>query len=73
MREIKAKAGYYLTQVGEVENRMFLTIIKGENVREEDWREATDEERQAYEAERERRAEEAHRKALAGIPEEVTE
>ena len=68
MREIKAKDGYYLTQVGEVENRMFLTIIKAVNVRAEDWRERTEEERQAYEEERERRAE-----ALAGIPEEVTE
>lgn len=73
MKELKAKDGYYLTQVGEVENRMFLTSIKGVNVRAEDWREATEEERKAYEEERERRAKEAHRKALAGIPEEVTE
>ncbi len=60
----------YLTQVSQVgDGRLFITSIKGEDVREEDWREATEEEKQAYEAERERRAEEAYRRALEGIPE----
>lgn len=74
MKEIKSRDGLYLTQANQVgDDRLFITSIKGEYVREEDWREATEEERQAYEAERERRAEEDHRKALEGIPEEVTE
>lgn len=74
MKEIKSRDGLYLTQANQVgDDRLFITSIKGEYVREEDWREATEEERQAYEAERESRAEEEHRKALEGIPEEVTE
>jgi hypothetical protein len=74
MKEIKSREGMYLTQASQVgDGRLFITSIKGENIREEDWREATEEERQTYEAERERRAEEDHRKALEGIPEEVTE
>lgn len=73
MKELKSREGMYLTQANQVgDDRLFITYIKGEYVREEDWREASEEERQAYEAERERRAEE-HRKASEDIPEEVTE
>lgn len=50
MKEIKARDGYYLTQSADVadENRMFVTAIKGANVNEADWREATAEERDAH-------------------------
>ena len=50
MKEIKAKKGYYLTQAAEVgENRIYITAIKGMNVNESDWREATLEEKEEYE------------------------
>lgn len=50
MKEIKAKNGYYLTQVEDVgENRLYLTAIKGMNLNEADWREATLEEKEAWE------------------------
>ena len=50
MKEIKAREGYYLTQVAEVgENRIFITAIKGVNINESDWREATQEEKDEYE------------------------
>lgn len=50
MKEIKAREGYYLTQIDEVgENRIFLTAIKGANVNEQDWREATEDEKIAFE------------------------
>lgn len=49
MKEIKAKEGYYLTQAGEVNDRIFITAIKGVNVREEDWREATQAEKDEFE------------------------
>ena len=49
MKELKARDGYYLTQAQEVEDRIFITAIKGENVNESDWREATEEEKEAYE------------------------
>ena len=49
MKEIKARQGYYLTQVQEVEDRVFITAIKGMNVNESDWREATLEEKEEYE------------------------
>lgn len=50
MKEIKAKEGYYLTQADEVgNNRIFITAIKGANVNESDWREATEEEKIEYE------------------------
>lgn len=50
MKEIKAREGYYLTQVAEVgDNRLYLTALKGANINEEDWREATEEEKIAYE------------------------
>jgi hypothetical protein len=50
MKEIKAKEGMYLTQVAEVgENRIFVKIVKGAKVNDEDWREATEEEKLAFE------------------------
>ena len=49
IKEIKAVEGYYLTQVAEVEDRVFLTAIKGVNVNESDWRFATAEEKEAWE------------------------
>lgn len=49
MKEITAKEGMYLTQVAEVENRVFVTSLKGVNINETDWREATLEEKEAYE------------------------
>ena len=49
MKEIKAREGYYLTQVAEVgETRLFLTAIKGVSINEEDWREATEQEKNDY-------------------------
>ena len=50
MKEFKAREGYYLTQVEEVgENRIFITVIKGANINESDWREATQEEKDEFE------------------------
>lgn len=49
MKEIKAKEGYYLTQANEVTDRIFITAIKGVNVNESDWREATPQEKEAFE------------------------
>jgi hypothetical protein len=51
MKELKAKEGYYLTQSADVanEDRIFITAIKGENVSESDWREATEEEKDEFE------------------------
>ena len=50
MKEIKAREGYYLTQVEEVgENRIYITSIKGVNINESDWREATQEEKDSFE------------------------
>lgn len=57
MKEIKAKEGMYLTQVGEVADRVFVTRLKGANIREEDWREATEEEKREYERMNEERNE----------------
>lgn len=50
MKEIKAREGYYLTQSADVadENRIFVSAIKGANINEADWREATAEERDAH-------------------------
>ncbi len=60
MKELKSREGYYLTQANEVgENRIFITAIKGENVNEADWREATEEEKEAYEKAQEEKAEKA--------------
>ena len=49
IKEIKAVEGYYLTQVAEVEDRVFLTAITGVNVNEADWRQATEEEKVEWE------------------------
>ena len=49
MKEIKAKEGMYLTQAGEVTDRIFVTKVKGANIREEDWRDATSEEKNEHE------------------------
>ena len=50
MKEIKAKQGYYLTQSAEVgDSRIFVTAIKGANVNPYDWRDATQEEKDAFE------------------------
>ena len=50
MKEIKSREGYYLTQSGEVgSERVFITAIKGANVNESDWREATLEEKEEFE------------------------
>ena len=50
MKEIKAREGYYLTQANEVgEGRIFVTAIKGMNINEFDWREATLEEKETFE------------------------
>ena len=60
MKELKSREGYYLTQANEVgENRIYITAIKGENVKESDWREATQEEKEAYEKAQEEKAEKA--------------
>lgn len=48
MKEIKAKEGYYLSQVGENGERIYVTAIKGANINESDWREASKEEQEAY-------------------------
>lgn len=58
MKELKSRKGYYLTQANEVAERIFVTAIKGENVNEADWREATEEEKEAFEKAQESRAEE---------------
>lgn len=50
MKELKAREGYYITQVAEVgDDRLFITALKGANVNESDWREATEEEKIAFE------------------------
>ena len=51
MKELKSREGYYLTQSADVanEDRVFITAIKGENVNESDWREATQAEKDEYE------------------------
>jgi hypothetical protein len=59
MKEIKAREGYYLTQVAEVGNdRLYVTALKGANINEEDWREATEAEKLGYEEEQAKRMEE---------------
>ena len=58
MKEIKAREGYYLTQVAEVgDNRLYLTALKGANINEEGWREATEAEKMGYEEEQKAKAE----------------
>lgn len=50
MKEIKAREGFYLTQSAEVgDDRLFLAAIKGININEADWREATAEEKIDFE------------------------
>lgn len=50
MKEIKAREGYYLTQAQDAGyNRIFITAIKGVNINESDWREATEEEKLEFE------------------------
>ena len=52
IKEITAREGYYLTQSAEVgDERVFITAIKGVNVNASDWREATEEEKTAFENE----------------------
>jgi hypothetical protein len=59
MKEIKAREGYYLTQVGNVgSERVYITALKGANINEDDWREATEAEKMGYEEEEAKRAEE---------------
>lgn len=59
MKEIKAREGYYLTQVGNVGTaRIYITALKGANINEEDWREATEAEKMGYEEEEAKRMEE---------------
>lgn len=50
MKELKPREGYYLTQSAEVANeeRLYLTAIKGVNINESDWREATSEEKEEF-------------------------
>ena len=58
IKEIKAREGYYLTQAADVaEGRVFITAIKGVNVREKDWREATAEEKEEFEKQQEQKSE----------------
>lgn len=60
MKELKSREGYYLTQRADVanEDRVFITAIKGVNVNEADWREATLEEKEAFEKEQEEKMKE---------------
>ena len=48
MKEIKAKEGYYLSQTGANGERIYVTAITGANVNEADWRDASQEEQEAY-------------------------
>ncbi len=59
MKEIKATEGMYLTQNSEVSHRIYVTALKGANINESDWREATQEEKNTYEAELEKTRKEA--------------
>ena len=50
MKEIKAREDYYLTQIAEVgDDRLFITALKGANINESDWREASEDEKLAFE------------------------
>lgn len=48
MKEIKAKEGYFLSQMGANGERIYVTAITGANVNEADWRDASQEEQEAY-------------------------
>lgn len=51
MKELIAKEGMYLTQKEDVgESRTYITAIKGANVNPDDWRDATLEEKEAWES-----------------------
>lgn len=58
MKEIKAREGFYLTQIKEVKDRIFVKALKGANLKEEDWREATEDEKIEYERSQEQLNEE---------------
>lgn len=47
MKEIHAKEGFFLAQDGG-EGRIYVTAIKGVNINESDWRDASQEEQEAY-------------------------
>lgn len=66
MKEIRATEGYYLTQSADVanEDRIYITAIKGANINEADWREATQEEKDTFEAEQEKLNDSYHDNAL---------
>lgn len=51
MKELKSREGYYLTQAADVADseRIYITAIKGMNVSEYDWREATPAEKEVFE------------------------
>lgn len=50
MKELIAKEGMYLTQKGDAgESRTYITAIIGATVNPDDWREATEEEKEAFE------------------------
>ena len=61
MKEIRAKEGYFLTQSADVANeeRTYITAIKGMNVNESDWREATLEEKEEFEKSMDEKSKEA--------------
>lgn len=48
MKEIHAKEGQYLSQTGANGERIYVTAIKGASVNESDWRDASQEEQEAY-------------------------
>lgn len=48
MKEIKAKDGHFLAQVGENGERLYVTAVTGANINEADWRDASAEEQEAY-------------------------
>lgn len=66
LRKLTASEGMYLTQTDEtLEERTYTKIVylaKGEKV--ENWKESTEEEKKAYEAERERRAKEEYQQFI---------
>lgn len=75
LRKLTATEGMYLTQVDNtLEERTYTkSVYLGAGEKVENWREATDEERQAYEAEQARKADEAYRRAVEGRGNEVAE
>lgn len=48
MKEIHAKEGHYLSQTSENGERIHVTAIKGARINESDWRDASQEEQEAY-------------------------